>query len=110
MLRGDSPDRETARTTRSVWAREGRDVHLAPFSDEAEWLSWLVSGRKLGWMTYDDGTVVEPTTAHGEHIFDSSCAVCKVGHAPAALRVVIDAVLDAHYDDEARALEASRHA
>lgn len=80
--------------------------HMAPgdagvrFTDLADRLSWAVSSRSLPWEGEDD-----PASPHGEHLFDQWCAICKTPHAPWALRVVIDAVLDALIDDrEFRAL------
>lgn len=80
----------------TVWERENeRQLGIARYSDLADRISWLVAKRHLGWLCDITGAPYEPTTAHDEHLYDGACAICKAGHAPVALRIVIDAVLDA---------------
>lgn len=79
------------------WAHDvAQGVVFDRFTDLADRLSWLVTSRPIGWLDN-----YPPTTPHGEHVYDGSCAICKAGSAPGALRIVIDAVLDAYLDESA---------
>ncbi len=62
------------------------------FSPEADRISWAVTATPLHWR---QSGYPQPT-AHNQHIYDAGCAICKAGHAPWALRIVIDAILAEH--------------
>jgi hypothetical protein len=69
---------------------------ISPFSDAAERLVGPIFEMSLPWL---EEYGHQPWTPHGEHLYDGECSICKAGAAPGALRVVIDAVLDAAVAD-----------
>lgn len=80
-----------------VWSNEneGCTPPMARFTDEADRISWIIARQRLGWLADSDGDPYLPSSPHDKHIYNGDCAICKAGNAPLALRVVIDAVLDA---------------
>lgn len=76
--------------------REQHDdqFEVAPFSDAADRLTYVIAAQALPWIDcYGE------TGRHDQHLEQGGCAICRAGHAPHALRVVIDAVLDAAAND-----------
>lgn len=67
-----------------------------PFSEAADRITYAISSAPLPWIDcYGEAE------RHDTHMWDDACAICKAGYAPLALRVVIDAVLNAALSDPA---------
>lgn len=69
---------------------------IEAFSDAADRISFAITAKPFGWLEEE---AIGAWTAHDKHLYDGSCAICKAPYAPGALRVVIDAVLDAALAD-----------
>lgn len=66
----------------------------APYSEAADRITAAITSRPLPWIDcYGE------TERHDQHGWMDGCAICKAGYAPWALRIVIDAVLDAALSD-----------
>lgn len=80
-------------------AKEDHDsgqFQCEPFSEAADRITYAISSSALPWIDcYGEAE------RHDLHGWMDSCAICKAGYAPWALRVVIDAVLDAALSDPA---------
>jgi hypothetical protein len=62
------------------------------YSDEANRIAIAIGQEPFHW---EQSGYPEPT-AHWKHLWDDGCAICKVGYAPWALRLVIDRILALH--------------
>lgn len=75
---------------------DGGQFQCEPFSEAADRITACICSRPLPWIDcYGEAE------RHDLHGWMDSCAICKAGYAPWALRVVIDAVLDAALSDPA---------
>lgn len=88
-----------------VWKAQATEAyeHDRGFTRRADELTWIITSRPVWWK--ESG--YPPPTPHDQHLYDDGCAICKAGHAPWALRLVIDAVLNADSMRQAGRIEVS---
>lgn len=69
---------------------------ISPFSEAADRISYAISSVPLPWLE-EYGSDYQ--LHHNRHFEDERCSICKAWAAPGALRIVVDAVLDAALAD-----------